>query len=119
VGGRKFKGDFKAKLIKFDAGLLARVERERSLSPRSGSGALVPTTQLIRDLMQEGLDARCLARGEEVPAALPATFEDDVEAESTDYRSLARDTLTQQAEVSEVAEAGSGPLEGATVEGAG
>ena len=60
-----------ALLVKFDPLLLSGVETERTNSPSGtrpdGRPKLVPRTAMIRTLVREGLDARAVRRGEEIP----------------------------------------------------
>jgi hypothetical protein len=57
-----------ALLIKFDPGMLARIEHERSISERR-TRRRPPRTEMIRELLLESMDFRCRARGEDVPSA--------------------------------------------------
>jgi hypothetical protein len=56
-------------LIAFDAGFLARIERERLIEERV-DGRRPPRTTMIRSLATEAMDARCAARGEDSPSAV-------------------------------------------------
>lgn len=60
-------------LIDLDEGFIARIERERQVAEygtatETQPGKRPPRTAMIRSLLSEALDARCLARGEEIPS---------------------------------------------------
>lgn len=56
-------------LIEFDSGFLARIERERVIAERA-VGKRPARTVMIRELLTDAMNGRCLARGEDVPVAV-------------------------------------------------
>lgn len=68
-------------LIELDNGFMGRIERERFVAEYASAAAIIETTGkpgkgkrphrtgMMRTLLREAMDARCLARGEAIPTA--------------------------------------------------
>jgi hypothetical protein len=96
-------------LIKFDLGLLKRIELEVAATSKE-QGRDVHRTEVIRDLITESLDSRCVRRQDVVPYVIPVSdaelhqdeAEDESEGSGSQNESEALKTLPRRSEAETV-----------------